>query len=179
MRNELEKIELIEKYLRNELSKEEKLAFEQRMETDKDFFKEVELQKDLVKAIERLGVKNAINKAYRKYKLGKAGFNFGIGSLIIVGIVSAFIWYNNLNTNNEEISKEQELLQLNEEGENFWADADRNLPSQKFLLDGDNDTVIETNGGMVMYVPANCFVDEKGNPTKRDIGKAWCATGCN
>ena len=37
MRNELEKIELIEKYLRNELSKEEKLAFEQRMETDKDF----------------------------------------------------------------------------------------------------------------------------------------------
>ena len=169
MRNELEKIELIEKYLRNELSKEEKLAFEQRMETDKDFFKEVELQKDLVKAIERLGVKNAINKAYRKYKLGKAGFNFGIGSLIIVGIVSAFIWYNNLNTNNEEISKEQELLQLNEEGENFWADADRNLPSQKFILDGDNDTVIETNGGMVMYVPANCFVDEKGNPIKGEV----------
>ena len=163
MRNELEKIELIEKYLRNELSNEEKLAFEHRMETDKDFFKEVELQKDIVKAIERLGVKNAINKAYRKYKLGKAGFNFGIGSLLIVGIVSAFIWYNNPFAENNEI-QEHETLQLNEHGEHIWADADRNLPSQKFVLNGDNDTVIETNGGMVMYVPANCFVDEKGNP---------------
>ncbi len=37
------------------------------------------------------------------------------------------------------------------------------------MLDGDNDTVIETNGGMVMYVPANCFVDEKGNPIKGEV----------
>lgn len=74
MRNELEHIEIIEKYLRNELSFEEKKVFEEKLKTDVKLQKEVATQRDIITGIERLGIKQTIQVAHKKYKLGKSWF---------------------------------------------------------------------------------------------------------
>jgi hypothetical protein len=52
----------------------------------------------------------------------------------------------------------------NESGEQLWAEADKNLMAQAFLLDAARDTVIETNAGIILSVPAYCFLDNNNKP---------------
>ncbi|MBL1233137.1 MAG: hypothetical protein COA31_010490 [Flavobacteriales bacterium] len=161
MRNELEHIEIIEKYLRGELSEEDKKAFEEKLKTDVILQKEVATQRDIITGIERLGTKQSIQKAYKKYKLGKAGFNLGLGVVVLVAVTAVFLWYN---SNNASTDTDKNILpELNELGEKQWADADKLIPSQQFAINTENDTVIETQGGIVMYIPKGSFLDDNGN----------------
>ncbi|MDT8412357.1 MAG: hypothetical protein RQ875_07850 [Vicingaceae bacterium] len=162
MRNELEHIEIIEKYLRNELSSEERKVFEEKLKTDVKLQKEVATQRDIITGIERLGIKQTIQVAHKKYKLGKAGFNLGLGAIVLVAITSVFLWYN-ANNSTSTISDESILPELNELGEKQWADADKLIPSQQFTINTAIDTVIETQGGIVMYIPKGSFLDDNGN----------------
>ena len=164
MRNELNNIEHIEKYLRDELSAEDKKAFEDKLKTDVNLQKEVELQKDVIRGIERVGAKQSIQKSYKKYKLGKSGFNLGLGTIILVAVASAFLWYSDSNKANADA-----LPQFNENGEEIWADADKYLESQKFTVNTSKDTVIETEGGIVMYIPTGSFLDDNGNEVKGEV----------
>ncbi|MBE2256915.1 MAG: hypothetical protein IAE65_12035, partial [Ignavibacteria bacterium] len=167
MRNELEHIELIEKYLRGELSTEEKASFEEQLKTDVSLQKEVNLQKDVVRGIERLAVKQTVQKSYKKYKLGKTGLNFGLGIIVLTAIISTFLWFNG---NLETLDTSKNLYAaLNEDGENSWADADKNLPSQFFTVNTSTDTVIETTGGIVMYIPTGSFLDNNGNTINGEV----------
>jgi len=161
MRNELEHIEIIEKYLRNELSSEERKVFEEKLKTDVKLQKEVATQRDIITGIERLGVKQAIQVAHKKYKLGKAGFNFGLGVIVVVAVTAVFLWYN---SNNASTANDKNILpELNELGEKQWADADKLIPLQQFTINTANDTVIETQGGIVMYISKGSFLDDNGN----------------
>ncbi|MBL4594105.1 MAG: hypothetical protein JKX68_09860, partial [Flavobacteriales bacterium] len=164
MRNEIQNIELIEKYLRDELSAADKKSFEDQLKTDANLQKEVELQKEVIKGIERIGVKQSIQKAYKKYKLGKSGFNLGLGTIILVAVVSAFLWYSDSNKANAN-----SLPEFNEKGEKVWADADKYLESQKFTINTSKDTVIETEEGIVMYIPAGSFLDDNGNEVTGEV----------
>ena len=38
-----------------------------------------------------------------------------------------------------------------------------NIPSQEFLLQTENDTIIETEGGLTIFIPQDAFVDQDGN----------------
>jgi hypothetical protein len=168
MRPELELTELIEKYLRNELSPAEKEEFEKRLEADAKLQEEVRLQKEVMKGVERAALKQKAKQAYSKYNLGKNLVNWGLGALAII-IVAATVYYFIGKSGNALENGEQPLPELNENGEKLWADADKYLPLQKFILDPTKDTVIETNGGIVMAVPANCFLDANGQPVSGEI----------
>ena len=61
------------------------------------------------------------------------------------------------------------LPEFNENGEKFWADADRLIEPQIFSIDATIDTVIETKNGIVMYIPDRCFVDENGSTVTEGI----------
>ncbi|HXC03765.1 MAG TPA: hypothetical protein VNZ86_03385, partial [Bacteroidia bacterium] len=56
------------------------------------------------------------------------------------------------------------LPALNEEGKAEWADADKNLPSTVFQINGAKDTVIESPNGIILAIPAGTFVDENNTP---------------
>lgn len=105
MRNELEHIERIEKYLRGELSAQEKASFEEQLRTDVNLQKEVELQKDVVKGIERLGVRNSIQIATRRYDNRRRGFFLG---LFIVVLISFGIGVNYLSNSKDSIETSKE-----------------------------------------------------------------------
>ncbi len=159
MRDELENIERIERYLRNELPEADKQAFELEIKTDKNLQIALEKQQQLLKGVERKAWKEKAQLAFKKYKwqrnLGKGGMGLGI---LIVVFATAYALYNK-----PAESTQNTLPELNEQGEKVWADADRYLPTQHFSIDATKDTVIETEGGMVLAIPAGAFTSDKGS----------------
>ena len=164
MRPELHRIEQIEKYLTGELEAPELDTFMEELKKDKNLQKEVELQRSIMQGIERLGLIQTVKRAFRKYKLKKNIKLWGIisGAIISVGIVAYLL------VNQAGLFSETKIL-LNEQGDTLWCDADKYLPAQIFHLNLKNDTVIETEGGIVMVIPANAFLDSKGKVVKGAI----------
>ncbi|HLP14484.1 MAG TPA: cytochrome c [Flavobacteriales bacterium] len=172
MRNELTNIERIERYLRNELSPTEHAAFESELKTNSKLGEEVRLQKDILKGIESIALKSMAKKAYKKYTLGKGFKKWGLigGGTLLVFAASYFaLNYFNSSALDNKPEVTYELPELNENGEKVWADADKYLPYQKFTLNAQQDTVIETQDGIVMAVPANCFLGPDGKPVQGEI----------
>lgn len=162
MRPELKKIEIIERYLNNEFSETEKLEFEKRLAKDSQLKAEVEIQRELELGIKRAGLRQAVQKAYVRYRLGKNAWKWGLGGGGIV--IAAFLALPYLNS--EEFAFLENLQQTEKK---LVADADLYIPSQNFKLKADSDTVVEGQEGLVLAIPANAFVDEKGNPVRGEI----------
>jgi mono/diheme cytochrome c family protein len=161
MRKELELIQLIENYLKGNLSEVDTRAFEKRMSTDTELQKEVQVQSDLMKGIERAGLKQSAGKAFKKYKFKKNLKNWGLGGLTVTIIaLSSVLLYTSLQHPKENAT--QPLPELNEQGEKLWSDADKYLPLQNFELDTEKDTVVETKDGIVIAIPAHSFLTGGG-----------------
>ncbi|MBL4753161.1 MAG: hypothetical protein JKY52_06145 [Flavobacteriales bacterium] len=162
MRTELEQIERIEKYLRGDMGSQDKADFEKELDTNPQLKEDLELQRELVEGVERVALKQSADQAYRKYKGGSNGMSWLFGTLAVVALAGAVTWFVNRNDH-------PGLPELNENGAALWADADKYLTPQLFTIDSKQDTVIETEGGIVLVVPANCFLDEDGNPVEGDV----------
>lgn len=177
MRAELNDIEKIERYLRNEMSKEERISFEKEMQNNPDLRKSVEEQKELLKGMERMKMKNDISKGKFKYRLQKGLVNVGIPVLITAAVMALILNWSSSKpdvstsstTGSVESKVNYELPELNESGDSLWADADKYIPYQIYSIDTKKDTVITGKEGMVVAIPANSFVDENGNAVKGKI----------
>lgn len=170
MRKELELIETIENYLKGNLSETDKIAFEKKINENSELKKEVELQKQVLKGIERTGLKQSAKQGLKKHKFNKGLKNWGLGGIAIavIALSSVFVY----NTNTKSTHKENaayDLPELNEQGEKLWSDADKYLEPQNFELNADQDTVVETADGIVIAIPANSFLDANGQPAKGKI----------
>lgn len=162
----METNELIDKYLKGLLSKEETNAFEERLKKEPGLKKSLELQKDIIKGVERDGLKQQAQQAYKNYKL-KRSFKGGAFGLGIIVAVSAIAYFGVKLTNTA--TSQAIPYELNENGEKLWSDADKNLPSQIFQIDPTRDTVVETTKGLVFSIPAKCFLDENNRPVDESI----------
>ena len=69
MRGELEQIALIEEYLMNTLSVDERQAFEIKVEMDKKLKTEVENQHLLVEGLKRTALKTSMDDSFKMYTL--------------------------------------------------------------------------------------------------------------
>jgi hypothetical protein len=85
MRDELNLMELADRYLRGELNATDRAAFEERMRTNVELRDLVEDQRALLGGMERLALRPAVTKAYRSYKLGK--WLPGVGGAMIIGLL--------------------------------------------------------------------------------------------
>jgi hypothetical protein len=161
MRKELELMELIENYLKGNLSEADRLTFEKRMSTDTELQKEVQLQSDLMKGIEQAGLKQSADNAFKKYKFKKNLRNLGLGGLTITILaLSSILLYTTVKQPKENAA--QSLPELNEQGKKLWSEADKYLPLQNFELNTDKDTVVETKDGIVIAIPAHSFLTANG-----------------
>jgi hypothetical protein len=163
MRNELELIEKIEQYLQGKLTEADKLAFEKEIQNDLVLKQKVEAQQEILKGVERVGLKKNAQNAYSKFKLTKNFLRWGLGGLCAVIIATSVYFITANHSSHTEHKSEYELPQVNENGNKLWADADKNLPYQRFSIDNSKDTVLETRSGIVFVIPANCFKDKSGN----------------
>lgn len=104
MRNELKIMDEIESYLSNELSATERSSFENRMLEDADLAEKVNQQKALTQAIKRAALRSQINTVAAG---GGSGFSFTqifLGSIGVVGIIGAVIYFVNQNKQEEIVS---------------------------------------------------------------------------
>jgi hypothetical protein len=82
MRNELDRMELADRYLSGSLNASDRAAFEERMRTNPELRQLVDDLSDLRTGMQRLALRPAVDKAYRSYKWGK--WLPGIGGAVIV-----------------------------------------------------------------------------------------------
>lgn len=173
MRNELGKMEMIERYLLNEMTAEEKIVFEEKLKANDSLRAEVEIQHELMGGLQRMQLKTAAAKAHFRYKLFKGGASFGLGTIVLAVATAGVMWvsgsFESGKVTTAGASETETSLQLNENGDTLWADADKYLSSQKFIINTNTDTVIETKAGIVMVIPAGCFTDETGNAVNGTI----------
>src|SRR5689334_14866847 len=91
MRNELELLATIEKYLNNELSVDERAAFEKQLAVDLQLQEAVALQQQILKGIERAAYKQQIQLARKKFYLRKNFIKWGFGGVIISAAIIALV----------------------------------------------------------------------------------------
>ena len=105
MRNELELISTIEKYLNNELSAEEKTEFEKKMSVDQQLQETVALQQEIMGGIENLVLKEKIEKARKKFYRIRNFTKWGLtGLAVVVTIISILFYFGKINNHKKEFN---------------------------------------------------------------------------
>jgi len=165
MRKELEIIQIIEKYLNNELSTEDKAAFEEKLNNNPDLKLEVDKQRLIQEGVTNVALKGKIQKAWKSYRLGKFGTMGSIATLVIIAATAATLWFANQTP---EQYAENIKYTLNESGEEVWADADELVPAQFFTVNADEDNVLQTEGGLVVAIPKGSLL-QNGKPVTGNI----------
>lgn len=168
MRNELEQIERIERYLQGEMSAVERSAFEVQMAADAGLREAVSLQREIMQGLERSVLTQQVQIAAKQFKLGKLYTKLFWGGVITAVVITAVVLYKRSQPHVAP-SFGQSLPALNEAGEKEWADADRVIPAQVFTIAAGQDTVIETEKGIVFAIPARAFLDKDGKPVSGQI----------
>jgi hypothetical protein len=170
MRKELEIIEQIENYLMNKLSGADKTAFEASMDGNPNLKADVEFQQNLVEGIQRVGLKNDAIKARKNYRVNRILKGVGLTIAIIGAIVGAAYYYtvntegawNFLGNSDPEPKEERAIVSeiLIPENDALSGDANAYLDQELFVIKTDRDTVIESEEGIVVYIPAHAFDTE-------------------
>lgn len=150
--------DIIEKYINNELSERDKAVFEKELANNPELKKEYELQLQVIQGVKRMGLKNQVSASFKSAKTKQLLKKLAIGLAIVITVAGAVLLVKNVvnkPTNNI-------LYELNEQGNTNWAEADRALEAQAFKLNPLRDTIIETQKGIVISVPAGCFLNKFG-----------------
>ncbi|WP_051568543.1 energy transducer TonB [Crocinitomix catalasitica] len=161
MRQELKIIEEIEAYMMDALNPEQKSLFEDKLTNNSELKDQYDFQKDLVEGIQRLGLKNDAIRARKKYVFQKV---LKIGAVIIlVAALTGFAisQFESASENSEDQFENVAVETINTihllENDSLFAEPNTMLDQQFFDLNTKRDTVIETAGGAVIFVPANSF----------------------
>lgn len=164
----MELIELIENYLMGKLNTNDKNAFEERMNSSEQLTEEVALQRTLMEGFELSVVRASTQQAYKRYRISKNGWKFGLGGASIVALIVAGIMY--LAPVGDEMAQSQDNAQniyipnIEEVGEAYEL-----IPSQNFTIDPSEENVIGSQYGILFGIPENAFVDENGDPVEGNV----------
>lgn len=178
MREELKEIELIDKYLNNDLSEQEKADFEKRLQEDPELSQAVQDQIDLRSGLERIQLNKEINSIIR----GKKGGGFGkfMGPVVVLIIAVAAVFLINKK---EAITSPQETIVENqtqfESTDNPSVSREKNIKKdkkekhskkrngklfkkydvelQKFIITNNEESTITGKDGTVITFPADAF----------------------
>ncbi len=168
MRKELKQIERIENYLLDQLSNNDKIAFETELQSNQNLQSNVQLQKKVMNTIVYNGLKNSTQSAHKKYRVKKWIKTIALTSAIIGAIaVGAFQLLNKEGRMNlfsqadnpvEEVNFSQPIVFP--KNDSLSANPNDYLPQEIFKINTEKDTVIESEDGVVVYIPADAFDTE-------------------
>ena len=144
MRKELESIKKIEDYLSGQLSASEKAGFEEQLASDPQLREELGLQQELMRGLERTALTQQIKQAGQQFIRWRNFTRWAGGGLGIV-LIGALVMYFVMRSGSQHTAYEgSQLPAYNEAGEKLWADADKSIAAQTFIIQAGRDTVIET-----------------------------------
>jgi len=141
------------------LSPNDKTNFESQMNQDPDLQKNVDLQKSIMEGIQRMALKTSTQNAYASYKLQAF-----LTKLILIVVIAAGVTFGvikMMNSTDDETSipptEYNEKSFTFPENDSLSADANQYLEQEFFSIKTDQDTLVETKDGIVIYIPANAF----------------------
>jgi hypothetical protein len=137
--------ENISRYIQNEMSAEERKAFEKQLAADKDLQQELSIQQQIIRAAETAGLKNEFTKAIRKKIFNHRLMQWGVVGAVLI---AAFV-FNAIKTN---------LFSGHRTNEKTNTET-----TQQFIISNAVDTIIETRDGVVFAIPAHAFNSESNN----------------
>lgn len=152
--------EIIDRYLNGSMSPEELKSFEERLQKESSLKREVDLQRRVLSGIQQAGIRSELKKGFNKASLKSKFVKWATGIIITTLAITTVIILKDKISNHHE--KENIRYELNEEGKSQWSDADKFLKPQIFKLKSNQDTVIETNGGIILSIPKGIFVSASG-----------------
>jgi hypothetical protein len=164
MRNELEQIKKIEDFLTGQLSAAGRVEFEKEIANNPQLQEDIKLQQQMMQGIERAAIRQNVKQASVRFKRIRRFYKGGLCGMIIVVITSVLYF-----THYKKVYQDGKLPAYNEQGGKDWASADSNLVAQTFLINAGKDTVIETQGGIVLSIPANGFLNNDGGAVSGEI----------
>lgn len=155
MRKELKAIEIIEKYLTNQLSAKDKVIFEKALVTNPTLKEKVAAQKEIMEATKRVGLQQSTQKSHKKWKTKKLITKGAIGLAITTAIVVLGMYVlSNVNTSVAATPNFNTEFTTNDSISNF---SNSQLEKEVFTISARQDTIIETKEGVVFYIPENAF----------------------
>lgn len=165
MRNELEQIKKIEAYLTGQLTGAERADFEKEAAANADLQQQLKLQQQIMSGIERTAIKQDVQRAAIRFKRMRRFYKGGLGGLFILAIIASVLYY----VSPKMAYTGKVLPTVNELGKTDWASADSSIAPQTFLINTAKDTVVETRSGIILSIPANCFLTDDGLAVNGDI----------
>ena len=185
MRAPLDRIELVEKYLTGKLTAAEQVNFIKGMEMDVELQQLTDLQKDIIKTVQRKALKAEIKTTIKKINFWKQLWKWVIGAGILVGVVTALLTLNSephitirkissvTSDSTIEVKKEitdpdsskhaDERIDFN--GLKTWIQPD----VQTYKLNPAKGATIEGKEGTLIIVPSNAFVDEQNKVVTGEV----------
>ncbi|HOZ41002.1 MAG TPA: cytochrome c [Flavobacteriales bacterium] len=166
MRDELNLIELADRYLRGEMNATDSAAFEVRMRTNAELRELAEDQRALLGGIKRLALRPAVNKAYRSYKFGK--WLPRIGGAVVIAVLAVGAWMlvkesgHSAEAASDASGQVEQLLALSDT-------TGTGLPALVMMIDPKKDTTMITPNGLVVDIPKGAFIDEAGKAITKPV----------
>jgi hypothetical protein len=175
MRKELELIETIEKYLRNQLSETERSDFEQRIANDSDLQYEIKLQQEIQAGLERRILKISAARAHRTYRRRlrwtRGGFTLLGVAVILIGVFN-FAGFKHDKINQALKSLDLQTCKAQIEIQKPFINPPLrhiNVPFEEFSFSAEKGDTLYPKSGAILLFPANSLLDKNGNPVKGTV----------
>jgi len=158
----------IDSYLQNEMSAEEKAAFEAALLTDPELLHEMEVQRSITQAAYNAGLKLSFAKAIRKRIMTTRLIRWGVIVLAGAGVVSLYTFrqsiFHSTTAGNENIAQQNTTAPfINPPLKSI------DVPFDEYDVDADTgDTIFAPSGSVILFPPA-AFADEAGNIVKGKV----------
>lgn len=156
----------INNYLQNEMSADEKAAFEMKLAADKELQQELQIQQRVIAAAEKAGLKQEFAKAIRQRRMIRRTLMAATVVIICLFTVLVVTYQDQLSADkNNTAKKEQEYsTQENEPAHPFINPplAAVNVPVSEYTITAETGGTIFHPSGSVIYFPPNAMVNEAG-----------------
>lgn len=146
MRTELTTLEKIDEYLAGKLDASERLDFEHLLQNDESLRAQVEVQKDLIRAVNRKMLRSQIQSVASGGAggVGVSQWMFGLGGMVIlVGIIAGWFYYDRIAETSEHASHTSET------------------DSTQILLDNEIGAVDHDHHRLLLEEPETIFSSQK------------------
>jgi hypothetical protein len=158
----------IDSYLQNEMSAEEKAAFEAALLTDPELLHEMEVQRSITQAAYNAGLKLSFAKAIRKRVMTTRLIRWGIIVLIGAGAVLLYTFmqsvFHSTTAGNQNIAQQNNSVPfINPPLKSI------DVPFDEYDVNADTGDTLFMPSGSVVFFPPSAFVDESGNLIRGEV----------
>lgn len=124
MRNDLEKMALIDDYLMGQMNREQMTSFKKEMYTNPDIKNDVDFQKALIAGLQLNAAKANIAKASKQYHFRKMILNSIIVAVAVSGLIAAAVVLTKSEKHSEKSAQSENIIVFNKSNEQETREAD-------------------------------------------------------